>query len=96
MFIAIFAKNNKIALNYLTNLIGEMKYKDVEYFAADTYPPKAKLKDGTLYLVLPLSDSARGIKYDKALVHRDIDILKSNNYKIVINGLIGNDIEYFE
>jgi hypothetical protein len=95
MIIAIFAKTEKIAAEHLMKIIGEMKYKDVEYISM--YPPRARLMDGTTYFALPLSDKARGLRYHKAFVHSAIDVIDNkNNYNIIACGLIdGNDIEYF-
>lgn len=71
MNIAIFAIDTESARKYLENLIGEMKWKEVEYFMIRPIC-EAKLRNGDKYRVFRCDDSMRGHKFTKAFVSTSV------------------------
>lgn len=71
--IAIFAVDYKQGVEFLKNLIGEMKYKDVKYFVLRP-TASAVLTNGDRYKVLPYVEAIRGHKWNTAIVSRKIPL----------------------
>ena len=70
--IAIFGKTMDQGNQKLKEIIGEMKYKDVEYLKFGSRL-EAKLTDGTIYRVLPAFDTVRGNRFNKAIISNLIE-----------------------
>jgi len=64
----IFATHRKRGIEFLENLIGEFKYKDILRFTKSSTDATVELKDGTIYKVVSASDNSRGCKCNKAYV----------------------------
>lgn len=70
--ILIFAKTTERGKEFLEELVGEMKYKDVLRVVKNINDMYAELKNGTIYKVVSASDSSRGYKCNKAYVQYGI------------------------
>lgn len=64
----VFAVTRKKGINFLENLIGEMKYKEIKSIRKSNLDMIVELYDGTLYQVVSASDNSRGHKCNKAYV----------------------------
>ena len=74
MNIGICANNRKDAQSYLELLIGEIKYKEVDYVIKNGgIWDQVKLKDGTYYRTFPANESSRGYRFDKVFVKKNVD-----------------------
>jgi hypothetical protein len=95
MNIGIFGKNTAEAKEFLENIVGEMKYKEVKNVIK--FPPsgyEVNLINGTTYRVLVAGDVVRGHKIDKAYVSRNVSVDFIN--RVLIGLFLGDvDIEYF-
>lgn len=61
--IGIIAIKREDANKYLENLVGEMKYKDINNLVKSSHNYQVELSDGTRYLSLPCNNFARGHKF---------------------------------
>ena len=94
MIIGIFGQTMKEGKSFLDDVIGNMKYKDVEYFIRYPYSYEAKIKDGTIYRVLTAGDPVRGHRIDKAIISKDLSIEFMTTILPAL--FIGDiDVEYF-
>lgn len=69
----IFAINRVRGIEFLENLIDELKYKDINRIIKSNSEYMVEIKDGTIYRVVSVSDSSRGSKGNKAFVEIGID-----------------------
>jgi len=67
MIIGIFGQTMKEGKSFLDDVIGNMKYKDVEYFIRYPYSYEAKIKDEPFIELLTAGDPVRGHRLIKRL-----------------------------
>ena len=68
----IFGSTQERGIEKLEELVGELKYKEVKIFHKSLTSAFAELYDGSIYKVVSVSDSLRGIKADKAYVDYEV------------------------
>jgi hypothetical protein len=92
--VAVFGKTKNDAEKFLTQLVNNMKFGDVESVKQRSMM-EVDLKDGSKYMALSANDFSRGFRYSKAYVQRGIDSLF---FESVIRAGFSNEenIEYFD
>lgn len=69
----VFAKNIQKGINFLDNLIGELKYKEVKNVIKDKNGMFVELHNGETYKVVLATLCSRGHRCDKAYIEKGID-----------------------
>jgi hypothetical protein len=97
--IIIFAIHRERGTEFLDNLVGEIKHKDINKIRKNLNEYIVELKDGTTYQIVSASDSARGYKCNKAYVENgtDKEILDCVIRPTLVMSTLSNSeqIEYF-
>jgi len=77
--VGIFAKNIRIASEFLDKITGEMLYKNVSRVSKTNYKHEVELTDGTVYKAILANESSRGVRLTDAYIHRDVETDYINN-----------------
>jgi hypothetical protein len=71
--IGIMAKTKERGIQFLDDLIGEMKFKDVKNYVRNINKCEVELSNGTTYKVVPGNVSSRGYKFTDLYLDKDLD-----------------------
>lgn len=82
-----------IAIEFLDELVGEFRIKELDYYVNFPNRYEVHFKNGDVYKALKDSDTLRGLKFDKLYVHKatvKVEFLSNVIPHMCI------DVEYFE